>query len=58
MDDSKWMSLDQIRVFLAGAGPVEFAAHGRAEVYGWVERTLVRYEYTSLGKAAKGWLRR
>ncbi|GIU75961.1 MAG: hypothetical protein KatS3mg004_3048 [Bryobacteraceae bacterium] len=58
MDDSKWMSLDEIRAFLAGAGPVEFAAHGRAEVYGWEERTLVRHEYARLGKADKGLLRR
>lgn len=58
MDDSKWMSLDQIQAFLAGSGPVEFAAHGRAEVYGWVERTLVRHEYARLGKADKGLLRR
>lgn len=58
MNDSNWMSLDQIRAFLAGAGPVEFAAHGRAEVYGWVERTLVRHEYAGLGKAGKGLLRR
>lgn len=58
MDDSKWMSLDEIRAFLAGAGPVEFAAQGRAEVYGWVERKLVRHEYARLGKADKGLLRR
>ena len=43
MDDSKCLSLDQIRAFLAGAGPVDFAAHGRVEVYAWVERTLVQY---------------
>ncbi len=58
MDDSKWMSLDEIRAFLAGAGPVEFAAQGRAEVYGWVERKLVRHEYARRGKADKGLLRR
>ena len=58
MDDSKWLSLDQIRAFLAGVGPVEFAAQGRAEVYGWVEQTLVRYEYAGLGKASKGLVRR
>jgi transposase InsO family protein len=58
MDDSKWLSLDQIRAFLAGAEPVEFAAQGRTEVYRWVERTLVRYEYARQGKASKGLLRR
>jgi len=58
MDDSKCLSLDQIRAFLAGAGPVDFAAHGRVEVYAWVERTLVQYNYSGLGKAGKGLLRR
>ncbi len=58
MDDSKWLSLDEIRAFLAGAEPVGFAAQGRAEIYGWVERTLVRHEYARQGKAAKGLLRR
>ena len=58
MDDSKWLNLDQIRVFLVGAGPVEFAAQNRAEVYGWVEGTLVRHEYAGLGKSDKGLVRR
>jgi transposase InsO family protein len=58
MDDSKRISLDQIRAFVAGAEPVEFAAQGRTEVYRWVERTLVRYEYARQGKASKGLLRR
>ena len=58
MDDSKRLSLDQIRAFLTGTGPVDFTAHGRAEVYGWVEGTLVAYEYAGLGNADKGLLRR
>lgn len=58
MDDSKRLTLEEIRDFLAGAGPVEFASHGRAEIYQWVERTLVRYEYATLGKADKGLVRR
>lgn len=58
MDDSKCLSLEEIRAFLAGAGPVEFTAQGRAGVYRWVEWTLVRHEYAGLGKASKGLLRR
>ena len=58
MDDTKWLSLEQIRALLAGAEPVEFAAQGRAEIYGWVERVLVHYEYARQGKADKGLLRR
>ena len=58
MDDTKWLSLERIRAFLAGAEPVEFAAQGRAETYGWVERLLVHYGYARQGKADKGLLRR
>lgn len=58
MDDSKWMSLEQIRAFLVGAEPIEFAAQGRKEVYRWVVRMLVQYEYACRGKADKGLLRR
>jgi transposase InsO family protein len=52
------MSLEEIRAFLAGAGPVEFSARNRMEVYGWVQGVLVRYEYAKLGKVDKGVIRR
>lgn len=58
MDDSKWLSLEQIRAFLTGAEPVEFEAQGRKEIYTWVERVLVRHEYARKGKVDKGLLRR
>lgn len=58
MDDSKRLGLEQIRAFLAGAEPVEFAAQGRKEIYEWVERVLVWHEYARQGKAARGLLRR
>src|ERR1700686_3101913 len=57
MDDSEAVSLGQIRAFLAGSGEVRFAGQGRAEVYAWVERTLVRHEYAGLGRADKGVVR-
>ncbi len=58
MDDSEAVSLEQIRAFLAGSGEVRFTGLKRAEVYHWVERTLVRHEYANLGRADKGVLRR
>lgn len=58
MDDSQASSLEQIQTFLAGSTPVQFAGQGRVEVYAWTEKTLVRHEYASLGKAEKGLLRR
>ena len=57
MDDADATSLEQIRAFLAGSSPVHFSGQGREEVYAWVEKTLVRHEYTSLGKPGKGLVR-
>jgi len=57
MDDSEAGSLEQIRAFLAGSGEVRFAGQRREEVYGWVEQTLVRQQYASLGRAGKGLVR-
>jgi len=57
MDDSEAGSLEQIRAFLAGSGEVRFAGQGRAEVYDWVEQTLVRQQYASLNRPGKGLVR-
>ena len=58
MNDSEAKSLEQIRAFLAGAGELQFSGQNRAEVYGWTERTLVRFQYAGLGKPDKGLVRR
>ena len=57
MDDSEATSLEQIRGFLAGSEVVRFAGQRREEVYGWVEKTLVRHQYVGLGRPDKGLLR-
>src|ERR1039457_1014880 len=58
MDDSEATSLEQIRAFLAGSAPVQFAGRRREEVYGWVEKTMVRRQYASLDRPGKGVVRR
>jgi transposase InsO family protein len=58
MDDSEARDLEQIRAFLAGSEPVRFAGQRRQEVYGWVEKTLVRHQYASLDRPGKGLVRR
>jgi len=58
MDDTDATSLEQIRAFLAGSEEVRFAGQRREEVYGWVEKTLVRLQYASLAKLDKGLVRR
>jgi transposase InsO family protein len=57
MDDSEAGSLEQIRAFLSGSGEVRFAGQRREEVYGWVEKTLVRQQYASLNRPGKGLVR-
>ena len=57
MDDSEAGSLEQIRAFLSGSGEVRFTGQRREEVYGWVEKTLVRQEYASLNRLSKGLVR-
>jgi hypothetical protein len=58
MDDTDATSLEQIRAFLAGSEEVRFAGQRREEVYGWVEKALVRFQYASLAKPDKGLVRR
>lgn len=57
MDDSQATSLEQIRALVAANRVVRFAGQRRQEVYDWVERTLVRHEYTGLRRPDKGVLR-
>lgn len=57
MDDTDAGSLEQIRAFLLGSGEVRFCGVRRAEVYAWVEATLVRHEYAGLKRADKGLVR-
>ncbi len=58
MDDSQATSLEQIRALVTANQAVQFAGQLRAEVYDWVERTLVRHQYAGLRKPDKGVLRR
>jgi transposase InsO family protein len=51
------LSLEQIRGFLEATEEVEFEAANRAEVYGWVSRTLCEQEYWTQSRATKGLLR-
>ena len=58
MDDTEATSLEQIRAFLAGSERVQFSGQRRQEVYGWVEKTLVRHQYAHLDRPGKGLVRR
>ena len=51
-------TLEQVRAFVEGSDPVDFAGVGREGIYALVRRTLVRLDYRRLGKPDKGLVRR
>jgi transposase InsO family protein len=57
MRNAESLSQKQINEFLKGSEGIEFAGQGRAEVYGWVQRTLVDQQYQTQGKKARGAVR-
>lgn len=57
MDDSQTTSLEQIRALVDANSAVRFTGQRRAEIYEWVEKTLVRHEYAGLRKPDKGVVR-
>ena len=50
-------TLDGVRAFVEGSGPVDFKLADRASAHDFVRRTLVRFGYHVRGKPAKGLLR-
>jgi len=57
MRNAETLTHSQIAKFLKASETIEFAGQGRAEVYGWVEKTLVAQEYARQGKKRKGAIR-
>jgi transposase InsO family protein len=57
MQNAETLSPDRIRGFLNLSREIEFTAQNRAEVYTWVQRTLVAQEYARQGKKLRGLLR-
>jgi len=57
MQNAETLSPDRIREFLKLSREIEFTAQNRAEVYTWVQRTLVAREYAQQGKKRRGRLR-
>lgn len=58
MDDSQITTLEQVRAFLEGTDRVEISISSKADCYPWVQRTLVRFEYLTLGRPDRGVLLR
>ena len=57
MKSGERLSLEQIKSFLSASEEFRFEANHREEVYGWVTKTLVEYEYSSQKREAKGVIR-
>lgn len=58
MNDRDCQTLEQIRCFLQGTESIEFRVQGKDERYAWTEHTLRSFHYRTLGKAARGLVRR
>ena len=54
MNDKQIKTLDDIRSFLTGTAEVEFSIEDKADRYRWIQATLVRYHYMTLGKKDRG----
>src|ERR1035441_42146 len=57
MATNSGLSLPEMDGFISASEGVEFQGQGRGEIYGWVEATLVQWEYHSQGKKQKGTIR-
>jgi transposase InsO family protein len=54
MNDRKIQTLDDIRAFLAGTTELELSIEGKDERYRWIEQTLRRFQYRTLGRVDRG----
>ena len=58
MNDSRIVSIAQIKEFIKISGNIEFRAVSRKEKYAWIETVLMRFKYFSLRKKDKTILKR
>ena len=58
MHEAEKLSLEAISRFVEASEAIRFESKSRAQVYGWVERVLIRQKYARQGKAARGLVRR
>ena len=57
LHSQRHQTLQEIRDFLAGSGPLDFSIPDRKEAYDWIESALRQLRYLRLGKADKGMVR-
>lgn len=54
MNEKKIRSLEDVRTFLAGTMEVEFSIENKTARYRWIEQTLWRFRYATLGRGDRG----
>ena len=54
MDDSQMSTLEQVREFLEGTGPMGIEISSKTDRYDWARRTLSRFAYPTLGRSDRG----
>jgi transposase InsO family protein len=57
LHSQRLQTLEEIRNFLIGTGPLDFEVPSRDEAYHWIEDSLRQLRYKRLGKADKGLVR-
>lgn len=58
MNDSQLNTIESLGSFIKGSLKISFKGKGRAEVYGWVEESLIKFSYSTLSKKEKGTLKK
>lgn len=54
MNDSPLKTIEELRYFLKSSTPLIFKGQKRTEIYEWVEDTIIKFDYQTLGKKDKG----
>lgn len=57
MENTEGLALDRIPEFLSASAGIEFTGQSRAEVYAWMQATLMEQRYFSLRKKQRGAVR-
>ena len=57
MNDSRWMSLEELKAFVRSSSPLEFKGQSREQSYAWIESRLRHYRYLHQGRTGKGIIR-
>jgi len=57
MTDAPVMSIDKLKAFLSSSDVLTFKGNSRKETYGWIERVLRTYSYSSRPRSEKGLIR-